>query len=287
MTHRIAVISDTHSGHRFGLLVPGIKIETLKEYPGIPNCGYWTPELTEHNKHLYNLYMRLVDRAAESKHELTLFMVGELCWGAKYPAGVWDTSIATQVTVGHDCLLPWYKLPKLRRVRIVSGTAVHEFDEGASAAVLIARQLRTEFPKVDTRVVDHALITIEGIRIDAAHHGSSAGQRIWLKGNELRYYLRDRILREIIDKEDPPDLYLRGHYHVRHSEVIDVGDGRERRICIMPSYLMDISAYAKKITKSEYKITNGGALFTIDDGLITSPEWITETLDLRVKEEWN
>ena len=177
MTKRIAVISDSHSGHRFGLLMPGIQIETLKNYPGVPESEYWTPELTEHNKYLYNLYMRLVNRAGESKHDLTLIHSGELTYGARYPSGLLDTSIATQVILGYSSMLPWYRLKRLKRVRIVSGTEVHEFGD-SSASVLIARMLRAEFPKVDTRVVDHALLTIEGVRIDVAHHGASAGQRM-------------------------------------------------------------------------------------------------------------
>lgn len=266
--------------------MPGVKLEVTKDFPGLTS-GWWTPELTEFNKRIYNLYLRLYNRAAQTKHNLGLIHGGELTYGAKYPAGVLDVSIATQVALGHASLLPWYKLKQLKWVRIVTGTPVHEYDESHSATLLIARQLRAEFPKVDTRVVDHALIDVEGARIDVAHHGAGAGTRIWLKGNEMRYYLRDRILRDILAGEKPPDLFIRGHVHVKHSEVIDVGDGKERRMVVLPSYLGDITAFAKKITKSEYQLTNGGALFTVEDGQVSSPEWITDTIDLRVKEKWN
>lgn len=278
-----AVISDSHSGHRNGLLAPGVEIETLLKIDGIEESDVWTPELSEINKYLWNLHIKTRDKAAQNNNDLNLIHLGELCWGCKHPSGVIDNSVATQVELGYATFLPWYELPQLKRVRIIPGTDSHEFED-SSASILIAKRLRAEFPGVDTRVLYHGLFDIEQVTVDASHHGPYPGSRSWLRGNTALYYLRDRVMREMMSGRIPADLYLRGHYHTRIHVLLDMMT-RIYRLVIMPS-MMVMNNYARKVTQSEYEITNGEALFYVDGNKISDPDWVTNTIDLRSKETW-
>jgi hypothetical protein len=279
----VAVISDSHSGHRSGLLAPDVKIETCLKIDGIEESDVWTPELSEINKYLWNLHISARDKAGSDPSDLSIIHLGELCWGAKHPSGAIDNSVATQVELGVASLVPWYELPQLKRVRILPGTDAHEFED-SSASILVTRELRYRYPNVDTKVVYHSLIDVDEITIDASHHGPYPGSRSWLRGNVASYYLRDRVMREMMAGRIPADLYLRGHYHTRVYTLLDIAC-KIYRLIIMPS-MMVMNNYARKVTQSEYEITNGEALFKVNGNKMSEPDWITSTIDLRTKETW-
>jgi len=130
--------------------------------------------------------------------------------------------------------------------------------------------------------VDHGLLEVSGAFIDYRHHGPGGGIRNWTKGNVARHYLRSLMLDEIVYGRRPPDLVLCGHYHTKVNEVVTVGN-HESRLVVMPS-MCGLSGYARQVTKSAYIITNGIAFFHVEDGEVSRPIWVEETLDIRTKE---
>ena len=89
-----------------------------------------------------------------------------------------------------------------------------------------------------------------------------------------------------MDGKTPPHLVLRGHFHSMINEVITRYTMRgwfESRIVVVPP-LCGLGDYARKVTRSAHKITEGAALFEIIDNKALSPVFITDTRDIRKKE---
>lgn len=281
---RIATISDTHGGHRFGLLYPGVRLTTLQAIDDEEYSDEWSPELTEANKYLVNIHERLVEEASATQDEIDLIHVGEPFWGAKHPSGAIDLSERVQIDIALGNLRRWYELPNLRRAEFVSGTDAHEYEENSALKTLV-KELRLIYPHTQTRATHHALIDIDGYQIDVTHHGPHPGSRSWLAGNMARFYLRDHVMRSLIRGNLPANLYLRGHYHTRVSETLEV-DGEEYRLIVMPSFIF-MNGHARRATQGEYELTNGGMWFDVNGGVASRVHWVTQTLDLRERRNWS
>jgi len=78
------------------------------------------------------------------------------------------------------------------------------------------------FKNKDIKMCQHGLLDIDGVTIDYAHHGPFPGSRSWLKGNIARYYLRDLMMREIMNGNSPPKLVVRAHYHTPVEEYLKI-----------------------------------------------------------------
>lgn len=274
----ICAISDSHAGHENGLISPNMAVERIDQNGNIVPYYF---HMSEINKHIWNLHQRIVARAKAADY-LILIHLGDIVQGTKYVDGVLTTNLAEQIEIAYGNFMEFYNLPNLKAVRIITGTRSHEDGVGTASKILGAR-LRREFPNVDTKTVEHSLLDVEGIIVDAAHHGPSAGTRTWLQGNEARYYLRSLLMAEIMAGKRPPDLVMRGHYHVKISETLDI-NGREHRLVIMPSMMMMDTGFTRQATRSSYTVTNGGVFVEVFNGMMFPPTFITESVDVRTKE---
>lgn len=132
----------------------------------------------------------------------------------------------------------------------------------------------------------HGLLDIDGFLIDYAHHGPFTGSRVWLDGNELRYYLRNIMLREIMDGRTPPHMVIRGHYHVYRKEFLEIaanGQSYEGWAIVMPGFTFK-DDYTRRATRSEYKQSVGLIAFEILDGYMYRSHKFIKTIDIRTKE---
>lgn len=284
MRRILAVMADTHAGHKFGLCNPDVIL--FDETPE-GDLEPYQPNLTASQEHLWEINMQAVERAAEFAGDdpITLVHLGDPTHGNKHPEQLMSNRLADQLLIAEANLLPWLRIPQMQKVRLTIGTGAHEFGEG-SATMMIATDAQKSFPELSVRAVYHGLADIDGVVIDYSHHGPGAGLRSWLHGNNVRFYLRDLMMREIMAGNQPPDLVLRGHVHTRSFErmTIEAGDScYESSILVMPSMCM-MSDFARQVTRSTYSITNGIALFEIVDGRLSAPEWIARTVDIRTKE---
>ena len=254
----------------------------LYDQDELGNLTKYTPTLTDIQNWLWNVYNeKIIARTKEiaADDDLVIIHLGDVCHGKKHPEQLMSTRQEDQAIIAATALSRLAAL-KPRSIRIIAGTAAHTFGE-ASATIAVANRL-TSILNLPTKVVYHGLFDIDGLVVDASHHGPGPGSRSWLTGNVARYYLRSLMMTDIIANQYPPDLVLRGHVHTKIDEVVTVGD-RESRIAICPA-LCFMSDYARQTTRSLSSVTVGGALFEIVNGSIVKRHWLTDAVDIRTRQ---
>jgi len=277
----LATMSDSHGGHILGLANPETELQDDER-------GYYNPELNPYQIYLWNkIYLPAIEDTVKlaEKDNIYLFHIGDATQGNKYPNEQMTTRPADQFRLAKWNLMPWLHYKNVKAVRIAKGTSSHAFGEGTSE-ILLEDVLSDKYPKIDIRTVYHGLAEIGGIKIDYTHHGPGQSIRKWLEGNTARYYLRDKMWKEILAGNIPPELFLRGHFHEYIREILEIQQGKdwyESMLVVVPS-LCGIGDYARQITKSVYQITNGIIVFEIINGQIYQTYKFIETIDTRTKE---
>lgn len=280
----ILILSDTHAGHRLGLLNPATILEREDENGNIEE---YQPNITKAQEYLWNVYTWGLDeiKRLANKSPIYIWHNGDLTQGSangKYPNSVVSTRDSDQITIAFFNLLPLLRMKNVKTFRMIYGTGWHVFQDGSSERI-VANMLAMQFPKVDIKSMYHSLTNIDGVWIDVSHHGPGQSKRIWLEGNIARFYLRDLILKAVVDKRPVPKLVARAHIH----QKIDIPDnihGIESRLIVTPS-LCFITEYARKVMRSVSTIENGMVAFEVIDGILSAPYWFTKTKDFRTREE--
>ena len=276
-------LSDTHGGHRLGLLNPDV---TLYDETEDGFLVPFTPKLTASQEYLWELYQQNIAFVANMKaDEVIVIHDGDLTQGNKYPQQLVSTRLADQIEIGLTNLEPWFELPNMRVMRIVAGTQSHNFSE-ASAEITVANSLRRSYKDHDIKVLYHGLSRIGGLQVDYSHHGPFPGSRTWLRGNEARYYLRSLMMEEIMGGRVPPRLVLRAHYHTYVEETLTIQVGNKfytSTLVVNPSFCM-MGDYARQAARSPAGITNGLIVFEIIDGELYKIHRLTRSIDVRTKE---
>lgn len=279
----LAVVSDTHAGHKLGLANPETELQQIEN----GEVKIYSPQLLETQKFMWDVYKWGIEETVSlaNKDEIVLIHNGDPTHGKASFLETMTNRIADQLLIGQANVEPWLQYPNVKTVRFAVGTGLHEFSEG-TAATVIANALINKYSKINIGVVYHGLLDIDGFLVDYAHHGPFIGSRKWLEGNELRYYLRSMMMSEIMNRQTPPHLVLRGHYHVYRREFLEVlanGDSYESWIVLLPGFTFK-DDYTRRATKSEYKQTVGLMAFEILDGRLYNIHRFTKTVDIRTKE---
>ena len=280
----VAVFSDTHAGHKLGLVNPNT---TFVEYD---EEGQEYPEPVMVNKaqeFLWDLHMGHVQSVSDiaDGDPIVIIHNGDLAVGKKYSDQLVYSATSNQVIMAIMNMLPLVSLPNAKVMRLSYGTQSHEFFEG-TVPRLVLRDLNSSFPEKDIKMVKHGLLDIGGIRIDYSHHGPYTGSRQWLKGNVARYQLRSDMMAEISAGNQPPDVYLRGHYHERIEEhLVIFANGMDYRssMLLTPSYQL-LGDFAQQATRSTPRVTNGMVAIEVINGTIHRNHWLVKTSDIRTKE---
>lgn len=276
----LAVVSDTHGGHRLGLMNPDV---LLYEETEDGELEPYTPEPTSSQKYLWRLYLNGIKATVKLAAGDDIIMIhnGDLTQGHYYKDQLVSTRMADQILIAAANIAPWMKVPGLKMVRLASGTQSHIFGEN-SATVIVHQLLVAKYNHIDIKSVNHGLMDIAGLQVDYAHHGPYPGSRIWLKGNVARYYLRDLMMRCVMESVAPPGLVLRSHYHEFVKEYLHIG-GHDSWLVITPSVCM-LGDYARQATRSTHKVTMGMLAVELVDGRLIDIHKYTSTVDIRTKE---
>jgi len=280
----LAIVSDLHGGHRHGLLNPDTELE---EYDPINHVAQvYHPQLNPVQDYLWKIYTAQIKWIGEltKGDDLVVCFNGDMTAGNKHIDLLASDKLSDQMIIAHYNSEPWYKLPDLRAVRYIKGTGAHEFGEGSSTSVL-GKLSQGIHPDIDCAVSDHSLITINGMEVDISHHGPPPGSRKWLEGNEVRYYLRDLMLRDLIEGKVPPRMVFRGHYHqyVQESLTISNGTFHTSTLVLTPSFTFP-NGYARKVVRSPSRITHGMVVVEIVDGQPLRIHPLLKTIDIRTRE---
>lgn len=279
------IVSDTHAGHRYGLLNPETSFIEY-DHDGTPYDEH--VNLTKAQEYLWNLYAAHIQEVKKlaAGDPIIVLHNGDLTIGVKYPRQMSFTAISNQIIASYMNMTPWLELPNLRAMRLTYGTQSHELFEG-TAPRLVVSKLKDKYPKTDIALVKHGLTEIEGSLFDFAHHGPYPGSRKWLEGNVARYYLRDCMLTKLLAHQKPADYYLRSHFHTPIEEFLSIrqnGEFARSWLFITPSYQL-MGDYAQQATRSKDSVTNGClVLECLGNQLVGDPLWLMETSDIRTKE---
>ena len=295
----LAAITDKHGGHAMGLINPETVLYRKDYYydeedDDAYDLVKYNPTLSPGQLRRWRLYENIIERAIDRAKgdPIVLMDLGDQTQGTVYLDDVGNIILADQLVIAKWNLVPWMGIPNVVSVRVVAGTGSHEYGQ-ASAMLVVVEMLKGEFPDKDIIPLYHGLTYIHGREngagIDYTHHGPSQSMRKHLEGNNARYYLGSLMQDELMDGNKPPDLVLRGHYHSLINEVRTLYQKRqwwESRLVVVPP-LCGFGDFARKITRSAHKVTEGGVVFEIIDDVVSRPDFITETYDIRRKEAIN
>jgi hypothetical protein len=194
--------------------------------------------------------------------------------------------MADQLEIGKMNLEPWYAIPQLKAVRIITGTGAHNFGYGSNE-IAICKQLKADHPSVNCEVYDHDIINVDGVEIDLAHHGPFPGSRNWLRGNVARLYLQDLMLNDLDHGKVPPRLIMRAHFH-QYIPPVDYRierNGKEymSTLVICPSFTF-VDAFTRQVAKSPAYVTHGMIVVEIVNGKVTETVPMKRSIDIRTRE---
>ena len=284
MKRKILVgISDTHGGHKLGLCNPKTILENVDNGAVTP----YSPQISEIQNFMWETYEWGIQETLSlaGKDDIVVIHDGDPTHGKAGFLQVMSNQISDQILIAVANFEPWFKYKNVKTVRFALGTGIHEFGEGSSSTI-IANLLRSKYPKVDVGMVYHGLLNIDGFLIDYSHHGPFTGSRKWLEGNELRYYLRSIMMDELMNRNTPPSLVIRGHYHTYRREFLEIianGVFYEGWAVVMPGFTFK-DDYTRKASRSEFKQTIGMLAFEIIDGHLYRVHPFIKTIDIRTKE---
>ena len=276
----VAVITDTHGGHRGSLLNPGMTLE-LFDQEGNPY--HYHPEPTAVQEFLWGIFTDAIARIIELANGCPVYVLhlGDLVEGDKHTSEVMFPDMAAQIQIGLENLKPLCAIPNVIALRIVIGTEAHEY-MFANATRLISAGLKNAYPELDIQMIQHGYDDIHGVKIDYSHHGPTQSRRQWLRGNEARYYLRNAMYEDISQDGYPADVYLRGHVHAPVIEYLQVGKYWSTLV-VVPSMKIG-GQYSFKMMRSNPSVTVGMMAIEIEAGRVKQIHDYTVTKDLRTRE---
>jgi hypothetical protein len=277
----LVIESDTHAGHRLGLMNPSVTLYDEDPITGEPVP--YTPASTAAQSYLWRLRtkaLETVDRLTDAAGEWVYLHNGDETQGNKYKDELITSRQSDQGMIAASNMQPVYSRNP-SSARFSAGTGAHDFGEGSSTQTL-CKLLQAEYPNVSTKSVNHGLMTVGGMAVDYAHHGPPPGARSWLRGNVARFYLRDLMLGEIVAGRTPPRLVVRSHYHETVIEDVRVGKYLST-IVITPSMCL-LGNHGRQATRSTPRVINGILAVEIVDGDIAKLHELTNVVDIRIKE---
>lgn len=277
----LLALSDIHAGHRLGLLSPAT---VLVKEDDMGRVYYWTPQLGATQQWLWECYQSCLSDAADlaGDDELIVIHDGDATNGDAHGGNIPETTRADQREIAKANLEPLARLPQVRTVRLVTGTAVHVPD---CAEARVADDL-SALGVADVQAAHHERVTVDGVTFDLAHHGPHPGSRDWLRGNTALYYLKSAIYQDRRLGKEPARCYIRGHFHeyvpVPHEEIWG-GQRYRYDLTVIPSFC-GLTDFARKVTRSSPALTVGMVAYVVQAGQLTQIEPFLHHLDLRLEE---
>lgn len=282
----VPLFSDTHGGHKLGLMNPEAEIlDTSVNPPGIEPV----PDMNSWQELMWEDYGWAIDeiKLLSQGNEIQPWHLGDLTQGTRFKSHLVTQNLTSQSMIAHANV--GFMLDKfgnqVKQFGIVTGTGVHiGFEMGVPMGV--KKSLENDYEKIQFRISHHALVNAGGVLLDLAHHGTADSIRKWLEGNLLRYYLNDLYFKSRMEDLAIPRVVARGHVHVRVEETITKWQNDQKQYITgltLPSY-SGLGAYARKVTRSTGQIVNGMACLVIQDRKLQEVLWFTRTRDTRTKE---
>lgn len=251
----IAVVSDLHAGSTVGLC-PARSIR-------LDDGGTYRPSKAQ--RWLWQGWRDYWDDVARTRDalgaELYVVLNGDAVDGAHHgTTQIVSGNLDVQGAVARACLAVPKKLGPDRWF-VVRGTEAH-VGPSAQAEEALARHLKAEKDTdVGTWSWWHLRMQIQGRLLDFAHHGRT-GYRSWTRWNATQLLAADIALTHLQDRETPPDLCIRSHFH----RYADSYDSQPVRVIQTPAWQLATAYVHKRAPESLADV--GGLLIALRDGQI-------------------
>lgn len=275
-------MTDTHAGKNIGLLNSETELVRANDDGSIHK---WKPEMTTTQKWLWSVYEGAIGHLVEwaAGDEILVCHNGDVTNGDRYDSNIPDTTREDQRVIAYGNLLPLLDLPNVRKVRLMTGTAVH-VPECAEARV--AHRLAEKTGK-DVNCVHHARFDMGADVIEVAHHGPYPGSRDWLHGNVAYLHLKDRVARDRRAGKQPSRVYVYGHFHRLARARLDdrwQQESHSSDLVVVPA-LCGLDGFARKVGKSPPILESGLVALEFQGGCLTEIRELVEEIDLRTEEK--
>lgn len=282
----VAALSDTHGNHPLGLFNPTTEFEPPLPMMGVPPVP--VPEPTPANFKMFEWYSSDIAALKDIAGGDPIFMIhmGDPSQGLLLGKGQTLTSIPSfQRQIAEWNFMPWLEIPNVKWMRFLAGTEIHE-ERWASVTMGLAYDLSRRRPDLDIAVSYHDILDVDGVILNLAHHGPPPGRRVWLRGNELRLYIRTLMMDALMTGKMPPDIVARAHRHQYVPEVVCMRvEHQTYRTSgfIVPSYCL-IDDYGRKTVQSPEWTDIGMLVWEIQDGRHVWTHEIVRSVDFRSHE---
>lgn len=252
-----AWVSDVHAGSTVALCPPVVRLDDGGEYKAskaqlwLWQCwlDYWRT-VDERRRALdAELYVGFNGDLVDGDHHGTVQII---TGNPNAQAAVWDATVRPVLDLKPD------------KMFFTRGTGAH-VGKSASAEERIASGLRKDKrpvqgdPDSGTASWWHFRADVQGVRIDATHHGRT-GLREHTRGGAVVLYAHDILAAHVKDGDTHPHLCIRGHHH----RFNDSHDACPVRVITLGAWQL-ATEYVKRVA-ADSMADIGGIIVTIHDG---------------------
>jgi len=209
MRSLVVPIADIHAMLKIGLMPPKVVERPGEKYEQIYRQN-------KRQKWIWKRWCATQRKLFGLKvDEIVVFLMGDMIHGDKKDFSVHSTKLRTQSEAAVECILPYAN--RSSKSYAVSGTEWHVGPDGNEES-WIAGELGC-YKRV---VFDKLEVSVQGVRFMLQHKGPSLGSRKWIRGNGMRYTLKDAHIRALERGTTASDIYLWAHFHTYHHEALDI-----------------------------------------------------------------
>ena len=233
------VISDSHTGHKQGLVNPDSKLDE-----DVPIPLYPVPEslwqITEEVRDWVNTNCK--------KYNKWLINMGETTQGNKFQDDLLTAEMALQFKWAAETMYPFLDMKGMKGARFLQATGWHEYGDGSSSK-LMTEMLKMKYSKLDIKQMNQSRTLVDNVLFEWTHHGSSTSKRKYLEGNSAFLDAKDRVLHHIVEHKRCPDLSFTAHTHkpsMAKASILSEGKYIENLQVITPS-MCGVGCYSRKI----------------------------------------
>lgn len=253
----LVVVSDIHAGSTVAVCPPVVPIDDGGEYHA-SKAQLW----------LYERWRMFWERVAREREafggNLAILINGDLVDGDHHNTPqIVSRNGNAEADVFFALAEDFIRLGP-SEVFVVRGTEAHVGKSGAKEESLAKGLAARKVPVVPDEEVGtlsswHRCIELEGVKIDAAHHGRM-GQQPWTKHGIVHRDAAAILFEYANDDQRPPDLAFRSHNH----RIADTGYGCRVRLIATPAWQLK-TAFVHRIAPNSLADI-GGVLAWLEEG---------------------
>lgn len=268
MTTTVVLLSDVHANSVVGLSPPVVNLY---------NGG--TYRVNRPQRWVHSQFLEFRDRVGEAQQRnggrVILALNGELADDNKHSKfDLIEMYPDAQMGVAIDALMPMLELIDKSRgdlIYVLRGTAAHSgpgswMDNAIGrdiGAVVAAERVKADGTRTTIHSFTSVMLNVDGVRIKGTHHPPLGPGRVPWTANLYAPRLAAFVFMSAVQaKEQPPDVYFSGHYHVPG----DSYDVYPTRALPLPSWQLP-TEFAYRIG-ADRPLPVGGVILTCDRGKV-------------------